>query len=177
MVEKADEVLADFLLSSVEEQNNILVGRHSLLVVFSCEFFFFGRLFGLPISRPFILFNFFNKLIEGLLSMRGRGNKRGLCLPINGDNVLLIMYGEGSQGRLILRVIGAQLHKHEVVVSLGDCREELGVLGVFGGVDVNDGKLLFVVRYKILLRKILTQGYSPRLSTRANTFFIVVYIS
>lgn len=54
----------------------------------------------------------------------------------------------------------------------------MGVFGIFVRVDVDDGKLFYKIRINdILLRKIRTQGYSPKLKTLANTFFIVVYIS
>ena len=114
MVEQVNKIFTDFLLSSVQEQYNILISAHSFLKVISGQLFLLCRLLGLFIHWPFILLYFLNEISQWFFSIRLIGNKHSLRLPINSNDILLIINSKRSQSSFILRMLGTQIQKHHM---------------------------------------------------------------
>lgn len=114
MIEQVNEIFADFLLSSVQEQDDILISAHSFLKIITGQFFFLCCFLSLFINWPFVFFHFLNELSQWLFGIRLVSNKDSLCLPIYSNNILLIINCKCPQGSFILRMLGTQIQKHNI---------------------------------------------------------------
>jgi hypothetical protein len=106
VVEKVDEVFADFLLPVVKEENDVLVGGHFFLEVLPGKFFLFCGLLCLFIERPFVLLCLLNEINESLFGMGRIRHEDNLGLFIDCNDTFLIWNGESSQGSLVLCMFG-----------------------------------------------------------------------
>jgi len=114
MIKQVNEIFADFLLSSVQEQDDILISTHSFLKIITCQFFLLCCFLSLFIGWPFVFLYFLNELSQWIFGMRLVGNKHSLCLPINSNDILLIINSKCPQGSFVLRMLGTQIQKHHM---------------------------------------------------------------
>ena len=177
VIKKVNKILTDFLLSLVKEQNDILVCGHSLLEILSRQLLLLCWLLGLLVHWPLVFFYLLDKVCEGLFGVRSSSHESSLRLSVHGYYTLLVGNCESSYGIFVFRIVRTKLHEHNVVVSFGQCSQSFGVFSVFGRVDMNDRKLFYEWKRKLLLMKIFTHGSYPRVNTLANTFLMAVSIS
>jgi len=103
-LEQVHEVLGTGLGLLVEEQQHVLRGAHLLVVVGAGQLVQLLRLLGLAVQLQLVRSGLGDELGESLLRVGRGGHVEHVVFLVDGDDVLLVVDADGSQGGLVLGV-------------------------------------------------------------------------